>query len=417
MLTWNQCVRRLNREYKLTIDALEQTKQCLEQIHYIDFTSREKKNSSINETKKSANVTFCLPSSPISNRSLSISKHQTFPSVKFSKPKLVKPLQLNTFVSAKKLEPVLTIIENEEKFDSIANIIQKFNNLSSSSSPIHKEQAVSGSSIANPRLHFKPSITTYELKQVSDPSPPIPLSAELVLTKEEGQSENSLQDEETTYTIETFYKNTENHFSFNNPNIVVIQENTTEEKFNLAHQENQTNQLSRINNTSSNDTKSSVLLNNKNISSATPLKKNNKSISHIPKRLTTISVSHSKQPSKIISSSSKLKPPSATITNNTTTSLRKAIGHIKTPAQIQNQRKNNPFPSSSTAKKQPLINTNESQNRTGKHFLKKSIRLFYSQVDPNSSNRVKSTVPTTVSLTHKRPSSRPSISKTPVQRK
>ncbi len=95
-----------------------------------------------------------------------------------------------------------------------------------------------------------------------------------------------------------FYKNTEKNFSLNNPNVVAIQENTTEEQFNLAHQEIRTNQLSLISNTSSSDTTLPVLLNNKNISSSTPLKSNNKSISHIPKRITTT-------------------------TNNTTTSLQK----------------------------------------------------------------------------------------------
>jgi hypothetical protein len=126
------CSYSLNREYKLTIDALEQTKEYLEQVPYINPASHGKKNLSINKTKKSTNVIVCLPSSTMSNRSpfLSISKHGTFPSVKFPKPKLVKPLELDTFVSATK--------------------------------------------------------------------------SELVLTKEENQSENSLQEEETTYTIETF---------------------------------------------------------------------------------------------------------------------------------------------------------------------------------------------------------------------
>ena len=65
------------------------------------------------ETKKNYSVTFCLP--PTSNR---------IEETKIFKPTFVKPVELDTFIP-----PELSINENEEKLDSIATIIQKFNEL------------------------------------------------------------------------------------------------------------------------------------------------------------------------------------------------------------------------------------------------------------------------------------------------
>lgn len=209
MLTWNQCVRRLNTEYRLTIEALQQAKECLEKICLNSKSECEKKILINNETKKNFNVTFCLP--PIFNR---IEEEKIF------KPTFVKPVELSTFIS-----PELSINENEEKLDSIATIIQKFNELNNKQ-------------------------TIFDSKEISN------------------QSENCLQEEETTYTVETIYKN--DLSPLNNDKIVIIQENTTEEQFNLAHQP--------------------VLSNS---SSVIP---KNKSISHIPVRIVA---------------SSKLKPPSS----------------------------------------------------------------------------------------------------------
>jgi len=391
ILTWNQCVRRLNTEYRLTIDALQQVKECLEQVYSNSKYTRVNKNLSNNETKKIANVTFCLPPppSPISNHSPSLSistnrieQNKIFSSLQFSKPKLVKPVELDTFFSSAKFEPVLSIIENDEKLDSIANIIKKFNDLSRSLPPITKEQTVFDRPITNPRVHFKPSVTTYELREISDhspsPSPPPPSSSELVLTNEEHPIENHIQEEETIYTVETFYKTTDDNkhdLLLNDEHIVVIQENTTEEEFNLARQEIQTNHISLINNTSSSNT--TINSNNKINSSSIPLKNNNKSISHIPKRITTTTnASRLKQPSKIISFSSKIKPPFSAIANNTTTSIRKPSGSIKTQAQIQTQKNNNLFRPSSITKRQPLTNNNKSPIQTGKYFKIDLLILF-----------------------------------------
>jgi hypothetical protein len=308
MLTWNQCVRRLNTEYRLTIDALQQAKECLEQVYSNSKSIRTYKDLSNNGKKRISNVTFCLPL-----------QNQILPSLEFSKPKLIKPVELDTFIPSTKLEPILSIVENDdEKSDSIANIIKKFNDLSNS------------------------------------------------INKEQSSNENSLQEEETTYTVETFYKNTDDNK--NAQEIVVIQENTTEEQFNLVQQE--------INITPP------VLVNTKN--------KN--SISHIPKLIPTTNVSRLKQPSKI----SKIKPPSSTIVN----SIR--------DNNIQNQRN---IQSSSNTKKQPITSPNRS--------------TYSIKPDPTSSNRVKSIVHqinTTASSRSSIPNKqRPSRSiytnKNPVQRK
>jgi len=275
MLTWNQCVRRLNTEYRLTIDALQQAKECLEKVYLNSKYINENKNLLNNETKKNVNVTFCLPLPSISNHSQLINRieeNKILPSIKFSKPKLVKPVELNTFI-----EPVLSIVENDEKPDSIANIIKKFNDLSSSLSPISKEKPV-----------LDPPIINNELKEIP---------------------------EETIYTVETLYKpsdDNKNELLSNNQEIIIVQENTTEEQFNLACQEIQPNPISLIN------TSSPVILNNNNnkISSCSiSLKNNNKSISHIPKRITTTTTNASHLKKSPAKTTTQVQIPSQKNTN------------------------------------------------------------------------------------------------------
>jgi hypothetical protein len=156
--TWNQCVRRLNIEYRLTLDALEQAKECLKQVY---------SNPQYPANKKSGNVTFCLPlPPPISHHS--IEQHKILPCIKFSKPKLIKPVELDTFSE-------LAIIENDDdKFDSVTNIIKKFNSLST---PVNNEL------IDNSRVHFQSSITTYE----------IPKNEPIVVVEEKPISSSSLK--------------------------------------------------------------------------------------------------------------------------------------------------------------------------------------------------------------------------------
>ena len=329
MSTWTQSVRRLNSEYTSTINALQEAKASLKEIYpdpidtvskYANFVARGINNLSNNETKKSLGVTFCL-TAPICQDSLSLSsstssqiskssiqQSRTPPLNVFCKPKLVRPLELDSFIPSlpplPKLEPVPTISENNEKGDSIANIIKKFNNLNNSSptfkspiiidnnnnsnpvssqmnkdqrdilpktsvldstsskidQPIDDNKTISSNS--TPRVHFKPSVTTYELEEIPYESPPPPLSSSSSsssLASEDSTSSTSTSDdnhiihnhqfdhplqEETTYTVETFYKSVNdqknpphnNGLPPNNQQVVIIRENTTEEQFNLARE-------------------------------------------------------------------------------------------------------------------------------------------------------------------------------------
>jgi hypothetical protein len=295
MSTWAQSVRRLNSEYLSTINALQQAKESLKQIYpdstdtiskYANYVARGINNLSNKESKKSLGVTFCL-TAPISQESLSLSSStssssqlskssiKTPPSNVFCKPKLVRPLELDSFTSPPipplpKLEPVPTM---NDKTDSIADIIKRFNNLNGSSSTlkspiildnqrdillkttIHDSvQLKPDQSTSSSRVHFEPTITTYKLEEIPYESPPPPLtsSSSSSLASEDSTSSTSTTDEnpvnqsdsinqeETTYTVETFYKsatdNTSNGLSSNNQQVVIIRESTTEEQFNLARE-------------------------------------------------------------------------------------------------------------------------------------------------------------------------------------
>jgi len=316
MSTWNQSVRRLNSEYKSTINALQQAKESLKQIHcepssssppdtiskYANYVARGIDHLSHSETSRSMGVSFCL-TAPLSQDSLSlssspsqISKHsfqqpKTPPLNAFSKPKIVRPLQLNSFSPPPlpKLEPIQLNIEKNDKVESIANIIQKFNNLNNSSStkkssliiennhPIEPIKTIKESIDVKkkdppvsspPRVHFQSTVTTYELEEIPYESPPSPLcssSSSSSLASEDTTSSTSTSSaninpvhspvnhqfespvqEETTYTIETFYKNDDEDINLknllaNNQQVVIIRENTTEEQFKFLQEKQQLN--------------------------------------------------------------------------------------------------------------------------------------------------------------------------------
>ncbi|CAF0927074.1 unnamed protein product [Rotaria sordida] len=467
MLTWNQCVRRLNTEYKLTIIALQQAKERLEQIYlnpkksiskYANLVARDIKNLSNNERKRPTNVTFCLPSSSSSSSSITtnfssssisirqIEKNKNFPSTFLSKPKFIKPVELNTFSSSSsKLEPVLAIVESNEKLDTIDTIIRKFNDLNGSlsvtkvgSSTIipnnHTLSTKINDSTTNLDVYIKSSIINNDLKEISDQSL-LPSSSKSILINEKHQLENSLHEEETTYTIKTFYQSTntnENNSSSNHQHVVIVEENTTKEKFNLAcekqHQEIEINCTSPqnivtidepklpsssinspqnsslnenfpaietssnylINNTSSSSDTSSTLSNshNKTRTSFIPLKNNNnnKPILQTSKRPTTTTkanISHLGQSSKITVSSTRLKSPSSKFINSTNTSMiRKPTKN--TTNKIQSQ-------SSSITKQQSSINSsqiNESQNKTNStsSIDKNRVKSIVNQINANTSS-------------------------------
>ncbi|CAF3879858.1 unnamed protein product [Rotaria magnacalcarata] len=435
MLIWNQCVRRLNTEYKLTIIALQQAKQYLEQIDsnptksiskYTNLVARTTKTLSNNERKKTANVTFCLP--PLSALSIAeqfsfrststkkIKQNKILPSIIFSKPKLVRPVQLDSFTSSLQFESMSSTDENHEKLDSIEKIIRKFNDLNNSLESIKMESS---------------TLIDRDLKETSVQSI-IASSPELVLMNKKHPSENSLREEEITYTIETFYKstdNSENDSSSNCQQIVIIQETTSEEQFNLAHEKQhlqmQTNDNfsehelkshesksklisdydspinpERTDNLRSNEKlpenliKSTTTLINSGSSStttsSTSLKNKNKSISQISKRslVTKTNDVHLLQTPKTVSSN-KLKLSSRIITNNATIPIRNTIKMTNSKNQSQ---------SSSNTKKQPLNKSsyiNEFQNQTNFKYTCIYKYQFYS-LDPSTlsmrKNHVKSIV-------------------------
>ena len=165
---WNQCVRRLNTEYRLTLDALEQAKQCLKQVSFHQQHLPPRSTNTIGLIRP------CPPPPPS-------------PMIKFAKPRLIKPVELQTF----------TVTEHEN-VESIGDIIKKFNRPRSPTA----------------RVHFEPSIVTHEFS----PSCSIDVQED--------------DEEETTYTVETIY--TQDFLPSIEPNLVVIQEKTTEEQFKSA---------------------------------------------------------------------------------------------------------------------------------------------------------------------------------------
>ncbi|UJR07813.1 hypothetical protein I4U23_012096 [Adineta vaga] len=262
--TWKQRVERLNTEYRSTIEALQQAKEYLEETYcnsnhssiskYASKVARDISNLSNNETKKSVNVTFCLPPSTLSQDSppakarKTIEKSKVPSPIAFSKPKLVKPIALNTF----------SYYESpEEKSESISSIIKKFNDLSNT---IEKA-------------------TEYSNSYKSDPS--------FLLTKFDSinktdQIKNNIQEEETIYTIETLYQraNDRNSFTDDEP-LIITREQTTAEQFESIHGKD------HIQNSSSSESSYLTQSSSNPTPEIAPKKKPPKFISQIPRRITS----------------------------------------------------------------------------------------------------------------------------------
>ncbi|CAF3352935.1 unnamed protein product [Rotaria socialis] len=459
MLTWNQCVRRLNAEYKSTIIALQQAKKYLEQIDsnptksiskYTNLVARATKTLSNNERKKTANVTFCLPALSALSMTEQFSFHSTstkkikpnkiLPSIIFSKPKLIKPVQLDSFSPSLQFESMSSTDENHEKLDSIEKIIRKLNDLNNSLESIKMESS---------------TLIDRDLKETSVQSI-ITSSPELVLINKKHPSENSLYEEEITYTIETFYKstdNSENGSSSDCQQVVIIQEKTSEEQFNLAqekqHQQMQTNDNFSERELKSHESKSKLisdydsltnsertdnlraneklpenliesattLINSSSSSTTTSLKNKNKSISQISKRslATKTNDAHLLQTPKTVSSN-KLNLSSGTITNNAIIPIRNTIKMTNSKAQSQ---------SSSNTKKQPLNKSsylNEFQHQTNPSTLstrKNHVKSIVHQLNANASSHIIVSSLKTNKRTYPSVSIHPTIStvKTTIQRK
>ena len=319
MSTWTQSVRRLNTEYKSTINALQRAKESLEQIYpqpaetiskYANLVARgidNLSNDSTQETKKSLGVTFCLSTpmskdpSPVLTPKVCHQQNQLFPSTAMViKPKLVRPVDLETFVASvvpiHKLEPVPVSVEHNGQHETISNIIKKFNNLNTLATPAAKSPTMFGDDthdsdvsqtnndrekrrshtlicdvvpdqFGSPSSSFRarcarvePSRNAYELEEIPDESPPLSLSSsstsssssvsddstsststttsESNPTYEPDPLDQGIQ-EETTYTVETFYKSADDDhidLSTNHQQVVIIRENMTEEQFNSVNE-------------------------------------------------------------------------------------------------------------------------------------------------------------------------------------
>ena len=133
MLTWSQSVRHLNREYRLTMNALQQIKDYFQEA----------------ETTEPVEPIAIIPKEELKIPSLNI----------FSPPKLVRRMELKSF-------PILSIVENDELDDSMLDV--------------------------DPTLKSSIVVETTDLAKATDQS-----------------------EEETTYTVETFYRTTNNNPTLN----------------------------------------------------------------------------------------------------------------------------------------------------------------------------------------------------------
>ena len=218
--SWSQSVRRLNNEYASTIHALQQARESLEQIQappidcvskYANLVARGINDLSNAEPKRSLGVTFCL-TAPI-----------------FSKPKVIRPVELETFTP---------VPFSEEKSENIGTIIEKFNNLRPPSASNGKCPDLKKSLVGDP-------VPSFELEEIPYESGSSSISEDSTRSSTSTSDENlvhppehTVQQEETTYTVETFYTN-EIHPTrlLPLPEVMVIRENTTAEQFNLAQEE------------------------------------------------------------------------------------------------------------------------------------------------------------------------------------
>ena len=265
MLAWNQCVHRLITEYQLTINALQQAKDRLEQSSLNATNSLSKSSNLVTDTvnnlsnyerKRPTSVTFCLPPSLILDKDsfASISpthdkSNQILSPIDFSKPKLFKSAQLDLYLPSLELDSTLSIVEDDEKFDSINNVIEKFSNLNNflpsneleTSSTIQDNSLLPSSndvSTTDLRIHSKPSVMNRELNIRSDQCHLSSLSVSTIID-EKNQREKAPSDEKTIYEVETFYKSKyshKNNLSPNNEHIVTSQESTTERQIDLVHE-------------------------------------------------------------------------------------------------------------------------------------------------------------------------------------
>ena len=235
-LTWSQRVRRLNTEYRSTINALQQVKAYFQHSESntasllpdeIPSTQTNGNPSSqieqrmtavttsnlITSNAKDTPLSSLLSSAPAEECTLSSS------SIYVSPTALTRPMDLETL-------PLLSIVEEEDKKkgDPVDSMMQSFDALTNPhASMINAIQVFI--SPANPQKYLDfLYIAPINVEIVHPPSPNLPTVPDTA-------------EEEITYSVETFYRSTstaQNDDTCNVPHIVVIRESATEEQFNAA---------------------------------------------------------------------------------------------------------------------------------------------------------------------------------------
>lgn len=217
MLTWSRSVRRLNKEYRLTVNALEQIKEQIERNEGTTNTQTKEMidqstdplvpppTKPIEETNTTAIVRPILSRSPVENVS--------FPPmpIDLSKTKIVQAMDLNSY-------SVLSFSENEkEDRTNLSSSLEL--PLVASTSDVQTDETLNS-------IDLKSSTVT-ELMSIEP-------STENSQIEDEEQSE-----EETTYTVEIIYRKIDpNSTEIFNPkrDILIIRKETPEESFNPLQQ-------------------------------------------------------------------------------------------------------------------------------------------------------------------------------------
>jgi hypothetical protein len=213
--TWTQRVHRLNTEYRLTVDALEQIKEYFQPME----TARADIDRSCPHEFKSS-VSTIVPSLEDSTVDqhwpLSIGRTErraVRPSLHFEKPTIARRIDLNRF-------PILSIVEHSEPKTSLI------------------QQATHSRTVDNESRHGTVNVDTVHMpinerttNEWSDTLWSLPVDQYASLPSSplnQTPVDTNQSDEETTYTIETFYRTADD-----SP-LVILTETTTREQFDIV---------------------------------------------------------------------------------------------------------------------------------------------------------------------------------------
>ena len=232
-LTWSQRVRRLNTEYRSTINALQQVKDYFQhsESNTANLLSDEVPSTQPNVNPSSHSEQRFTPATrsdliTSNSNDTPLSSLLSSPSIQVSPTALARPMDLERL-------PLLSIVEEEKgkKGDPIDSMLQSFDALDGSSSLLTNPHASQINAIqlfispANPQKYLDSLfIAPINVEIVHPPSPTLPI-------------EPDVAEEEITYSVETFYRSisvAQDDDACTVPHIVVMRESATEEQFNDA---------------------------------------------------------------------------------------------------------------------------------------------------------------------------------------